>query len=190
MLTKNLHKWKSIREIDVSYNNLDIRSVRLVSHLMRENYSITRFEMAPLLDVELSEEEDLRLEKYFNDLDNMCYRNFLRIMSKKSNNPTDPSQTFNIQGISSTVSTPKASNTPEIKDSPSSIMIQRRHSVELLNLQCEITQTVEILDTYDNISSRLSHNENERIVLHVITYYLIVATFSRTPILQSQAREI
>lgn len=157
MLTKNLYKWKSIREVDVSYNNLDIRSVRLISILMKDNFIITRFEMAPLLDVELSEEDDIRLEKYFNDLDNWCYRNFKKITSF----------TCNGHQRSEIASTPKGSHQTSLKDSPSSIMIQRRYSVKLLNLSNLITQIIETLDTYDNIKSRMALNENDLNVLHV-----------------------
>jgi hypothetical protein len=125
---------------------------------MKDNRTITRFEMAPLLDVDLSEEDDIRLEKYFNELDNWCYRNFVNISSKDCSNP---------EVTLAAASTPKADDESELKDSPSSILIQRRYSVKRLNLLNLITQTVEALDTFDNIKARSSLNENDSNVLHV-----------------------
>lgn len=128
MLTKNLSKWKSIREIDAAYNNLEIRSVKLISQLMKNNFNIIRFEMAPLLDVDLSEEDDIRLEKYFSDLDNWCYRNYITTQTSKYNQVSSGSEFF-----SSASSTPKVG--PGTMESPCSIMIQRRHSVKLHDLE-------------------------------------------------------
>lgn len=166
ILTKNLNKWKSIREVDVSYNNLDIRSVKLISILMKNNHNITRFEMAPLLDVDLTEEDDNRLEKYFNDLDNWCYRNFVSITSQI------PSQDKSQILAPTAASTPRGSNESQMNDSPSSILIQRRYSAELLNLQNMITQTIETLDTYDNIQSRSTITENDSNILQVRHLFL------------------
>ena len=181
MLTKSLNKWKSVREIDVSYNNLDIRSVKLISLLMKENRTIIRFEMAPLLDVELSEEEDIWLQKYFTDLDNCCHRNYQRIhRSPMASQDSDE----NSYGALTSLSTPKIGITIEkSKDSPSSIMIQRSYSFRLLNLQKEVSQIVEILDTYDCILKRSMKSKEDENVLHVRIYHSTLATFSGATIL-------
>jgi hypothetical protein len=146
--------------------------------LMKDNGTITRFEMAPLLDVELSEEDDTRLEKYFNELDNWCYRNFVNINSQNPVTYHNRQEISKAEVTPTTASTPKAVNDSQMKDSPSSILIQRRYSMKIMNLKNLIIQTIETLDTFDNIQSRSSLNENDSNVLHVRQGYLTIATVS------------
>jgi hypothetical protein len=149
----------------VSYNNLDIRSVKLVSTLMKDNFLITRFEMAPLLDVDLSQEEDSKLEQYFNNLDSWCYRNF---MSKSYMNPSIKMKDEHLS--SPTITTPKQSFQSVSNGSPSSIMTQRKFSIERLNMQSLSTQILETIDTYDDIRGRPLTDDQDMTLLQVLNF--------------------
>jgi hypothetical protein len=97
---------------------------------------------------------------------------------------TSPDLDKNYHGALTGLSTPKIGKTNEkSKDSPSSIMIQRSYSFRLLNLQKEVSQIVEILDTYDCILKRSMKNKEDENVLHVRIYHSTLATFSGATIL-------
>lgn len=183
MLTRGLNKWMSIKEIDVSYNNLDLDSVKLISTLMKSNRSITQFEMAPLLDMRLTESEESLLEGYFNALDYACHQNLENLPHVEYQySDEDPkrdsfpdiarSQMKSQKAFQDSPGSSHSNLVSGVSASPSlsprsSMMAQKRFSIQMQNLQRDIVQARETLDTFDAVLERGSNEDHEKKILQV-----------------------